>query len=200
MEVNRKNLRYFRSAKELRAWLEKNHAKGDELWVGFYKKNSGKSGVTYQEAIDEALCFGWIDGIRKSLDEDSYANRFTPRRPRSPWSRVNIGKVQALIAAGRMTPAGLAEYAKRKPEVTGPYSFEQDQIKFSPDQESAFRKNRAAWKFFESQPPYYRRVITWWVISAKQEATRTRRLQRLMDDSAKGQRTGSLAVKPAKKA
>lgn len=198
MEVDKTKLHFFRSASALRVWFEKNYSKSDEIWIGFYKKDSGKSGITYAEALDEALCFGWIDGIRKSLDDVSYVNRFTPRRARSVWSRVNIAKVKALIEAGRMTPAGLAEYEKRSGEATGPYSFEQDQVQFSAKQEKAFRKNRVAWKFFESQPPYYRRVATWWVTSAKRQETQDRRLERLIDDSAAGRRIGSLATTPKK--
>lgn len=200
MEVDRTKLHFFRSPAALRAWLEKNYSKSDEIWIGFYKKDSGKSGITYAEALDEALCFGWIDGIRKTLDDVSYVNRFTPRRARSVWSRVNIAKVKALIEAGRMTPAGLAEYEKRSGEATGPYSFEQYQVQFSAKQEKVFRKNRVAWKFFESQPPYYRRVATWWVTSAKREETQDRRLERLIDDSAGGRRIGSLATAPKKRA
>ena len=193
MEVDRSKLHFFRDAAALRAWFGKNASKSDEIWIGFYKKSSGKSGISYAEALDEALCFGWIDGIRKSLDDVSYVNRFTPRRQRSVWSRVNIEKVQALITAGRMTPAGLAEYEKRSPEAMGLYSFEQGQVKLSPDQEKVFRKNRAAWKFFESQPPFYKRVATWWVISAKRQETRDRRLGQLIADSTAGRRIGNLS-------
>ena len=194
MEVDKTKLHFFRSTAALRTWFEKNGSKSDEIWVGFYKKDSGKSGITYAEALDEALCFGWIDGIRKSLDDVSYVNRFTPRRARSVWSRVNIAKVKALIDAGRMTRAGLAEYEKRSGEATAPYSFEQDKVQFSPKQEKEFRSNRPAWKFFESQPPYYRRVATWWVTSAKREETQARRLERLIDESLAGRRIGSLAT------
>ena len=198
MDIDRSKLHFFRSTAALRVWFEKNYSESDEIWIGFYKKDSGKSGISYAEALDEALCFGWIDGIRKSLDDVSYVNRFTPRRRRSVWSNVNIAKVKALIDAGRMMPPGLAEYEKRTDDATGLYAFEQDHVHFSAAQEKKFRKNRLAWKFFESQPAYYRRVSTWWVVSAKREETQDRRLAQLIDDSAAGRRIGSLAPANAK--
>jgi uncharacterized protein YdeI (YjbR/CyaY-like superfamily) len=194
VEVNRSKLRSFRSSAELREWFVKNHDKADELWIRFYKKGSGKKSVTYSDSIDEALCVGWIDGIRKSLDDISYTNRFTPRRPRSVWSNVNIGRVEKLISEGRMLPAGLAEYKKRDPDRSSIYSFERDSAAFSPDQEKKFRKNAKAWVWFESQSAYYRRLATWYVISAKKEETRDRRLDRLIADSAAGVKIGILGT------
>jgi uncharacterized protein YdeI (YjbR/CyaY-like superfamily) len=193
VEVKRSQLRSFRSAAELRDWFDANHDKADELWIRFYKKDSRKESVTYSESIDEALCVGWIDGIRKSIDEISYTNRYTPRRPRSVWSNVNIGRVEKLIAEGRMRPAGLAEFAKRTPERSGIYAFERDKAEFTAEQKKRFRKNVKAWKWFESQSPYYRRLSTWYVISAKKEETRERRLDRLIADSAAGRKTGAPA-------
>ena len=193
MDVKPSQLRSFRSAAELRQWFVANHGKADEIWIRFYKKNSGERSVTYSESIDEALCVGWIDGIRKSIDEVSYTNRFTPRRARSAWSNVNIERVKKLIADGRMLPAGLAEYEKRSAGRSGIYSFEREDAAFTPDQEKLFRKNAKAWRYFESQPPYYRRLSTWFVTSARKEETRLRRLQRLIDDSAAERRIGMLA-------
>ena len=183
------NPRFFPTAPAFRRWLEKNHEKENELWVGYYRKDSGRKSITHSEAIDEALCFGWIDGIRKKVDEESYANRFTPRRPGSNWSAVNMARMDALIAEGRMTDAGLRAWEARKEERTGVYSFEQkSRPELGPELEKLFRKNRAAWTFFEKLPPSYRRAVTWWVISAKQEATRHRRLEKLIEASARGKR------------
>ena len=181
--------RFFRTAADFRRWLEKHHARETELWVGYYKKDSGKKSITHPEAVDEALCFGWIDGIRKKLDDVSYVNRFTPRKPTSNWSAVNIARVEALEAEGRMTEAGRRAFAAQKAERTGVYSFEQKQApKLDPALEKKFRANRPAWTFFQAQPPSYRRVTTWWVISAKKEETRIRRLEKLLEASAKGER------------
>lgn len=193
MEVKRSQIRYFRSAAEMRKWLAANHDKADELWVGFYRKDSGRKGVSYSDSIDEALCFGWIDGIRKSVDELSYTNRFTPRRARSVWSNVNIARVKSLIERGRMTPRGLTEYEKRTSGRSGVYSFERDSASLSPAQEKEFRKNRRAWRFFEAQPPSYRKVVTWWVVSARKEETRARRLEQLISASSQERRFGTPA-------
>lgn len=187
--------RFFRSAADLRRWLAAHHASEKELIIGFYKKDSGRVGITYSEALDEALCFGWIDGVRRSLDETSYTNRFTPRRPRSNWSQVNMRRVRELIRRGRMRPPGLAAYGRRDDSRTNRYSFERESAELAPGHRRAFRANRAAWKFFQAQPPYYRRLMAWWVISAKKEETRQRRLQALMASSARGERVPM--VKPA---
>jgi uncharacterized protein YdeI (YjbR/CyaY-like superfamily) len=197
---------FFRDASHFRRWLEQHHDRHTELWVGFYKKDSGRTGLDYQAAVDVALCFGWIDGIRKALDEVSYVNRFTPRKPRSIWSRVNIAKVEALIARGEMHPAGLDAYAKRDDARSGVYSFEQRPETFPPELERHFRANRAAWAFFTGQPPGYRRLAMWWVVSAKRDETRERRLAQIIDVSERGMRlgvlfgqTGAVATKTTKK-
>ncbi len=188
--------KFFRTAAEFRTWLERNHDRATELWVGYWKKATRKSSPTWQESVDEALCFGWIDGIRKSIDGDSYRQRFTPRRPRSNWSLINIARVQALQAEGRMHPAGLTAFEKRT--ATGVYSFEQaDHRGLDPRYEAMLKKNRKAWAFFQAQPPGYRRTASWWVVSAKKEETRLRRLQALIRDSAAGRRIGLLtSAKP----
>jgi uncharacterized protein YdeI (YjbR/CyaY-like superfamily) len=179
---------FFRNPREWRRWLSANHDKVNELWVGFHKLASGKASVTYHEALDEALAFGWIDGVRKSVDSMSYRIRFTPRKPKSIWSAVNLARVNALIAAGRMSRHGLAVYEQRDEAKTNRYSFEQKTCAFTPAQERTFKANREAWTFFSTQPPGYRRVSTWWVVSAKKEETKARRLAILIEDSAAGRR------------
>jgi uncharacterized protein YdeI (YjbR/CyaY-like superfamily) len=184
---------FFRTSAAFRRWLERHHASATELWVGFYKKGSGRPSMTYAESVDEALCFGWIDGVRKSVDADRYVNRFTPRRPGSVWSVINTRRARALIAEGRMHPAGVAAFKTRDPKRSGLYSFEQRKTAALARLETAaFKASKAAWRFFESQPPGYRRLATWWVISAKRPETRVRRLQTLIDDSAAGRRIGPL--------
>jgi len=183
-------LKYFKSAADFRAWLEANHASATELWLGFYKKDSGKVGITYAEALDEALCFGWIDGIKKRVDELSYTHRFTPRNPKSIWSLINIGHVGRLTKAGRMKPAGLKAFAARTASKSGVYSFENRPRELSPELARQFKSDKAAWEFFKQQPPGYRRVVSFWVMSAKQEVTREGRLLRLMSDSKQGRRLG----------
>lgn len=182
--------KFFAKPADFRRWLLRHHEDTTELWVGFYKKATGKPTITYAEAVDEALCFGWIDGIRKSLGDDAYTNRFTPRRRGSNWSRINIGRVEELSAEGRMHPAGERAFAARTDEKSGVYSFEQSRegAAFPPAYEKQLRKHKAAWTFFSAQPPGYRRLMTWWVISAKQEATRQRRLERLIAESAEHRR------------
>ena len=144
-------IKYFKSASEFRRWLEVNHARRYELWVGFYKKDSGKGGLTYAEAVDEALCFGWIDGLKKRVDELSYTHRFTPRKPKSIWSRINIQRVERLQKAGRMTPAGLETYAAREPERSGVYSFENAPRKLAAADEKQFKADKTAWEFFQQR-------------------------------------------------
>ena len=179
--------RFFETPEEFRAWLEQHHETATEVFVGFYKKGSGRPSLTWPEAVDQALCFGWIDGVRRSLDDVSYANRFTPRRPKSNWSAVNVAKVEALEAAGLMKPAGLRAYEARTAERTGVYSFERrESAVLPPDFEEALRGNPAAWEWFEGRPPGYRRTAIHWVISAKREETRLRRLRQLIDCSAEG--------------
>ena len=179
---------FFATSADFRRWLQKNHKTADELWVGFYKKHTGKPTISYKEAVDQALCFGWIDGIRKSIDDEAYMNRFTPRRKASIWSRINIKRAQELIDEGLMKPAGAAAFAARDEARTERYSFERDKVAFSPAQLRTFRKNRRAWAFFQKQPPSYQRMATWFVISAKQEATQERRLAQLIKDSEAGVR------------
>jgi uncharacterized protein YdeI (YjbR/CyaY-like superfamily) len=180
--------RFFSSPAQFRQWLERNHDRESELLVGFHKKSATKKSITYNEALDEALCFGWIDGVRKNLDETSYTIRFTPRKSKSFWSNINVSHVERLIKAGRMHDAGLEAYARRDPERTGIYSFENRPKELAPEYEKTFRAAKAAWKFFETQPSGYKRLVIFWVMSAKQEETRTKRLQRLIESSAKGVR------------
>ena len=190
--------RFFSKPAQFRQWLERNHDGETELLVGFHKKASGKPSVTYNEALDEALCFGWIDGVRKNLDETSYSIRFTPRKPRSIWSNINVNHVERLIKERRMHEAGLAAYARRDPKRTGIYAFENRPREFAPECEKEFRAHKAAWKFFEQQPPGYKRTIIFWVMSAKQEQTRMRRLERLIANSEQGVRVGLLERKDKK--
>ena len=184
---------YFKSAADFRRWLEANHASVSELWVGFFKKDSGKGGITYAEAVDQALCFGWIDGLKKRVDDLSYTHRFTPRKPKSNWSRINIKHAERLKRAGRMTTAGLKAFARRDAKRSGVYSFENAPRKLRPADERRFKADRAAWKFFRQQPPGYRRIAAWWVVSARKDETRARRLSRLIEDSGNGRRLAQLA-------
>ena len=184
---------FFAGPEGFRAWLEEHHAAETELWVGFYKVGTGRPSITWPESVDEALCFGWIDGLRKKLDEESYVIRFTPRKPSSNWSAKNITRIEELIAEDRVRPAGLAIYAARDPDKSRVYSFERRKAaKLDAEQEARLRANEAAWKFFQSQPPGYRRTAIHWVISAKREATRERRLNTLIEDSAAGRRIAPL--------
>ena len=178
--------KFFKTQAEFRAWLEKNHVAKDELWVGFHKKASGKPTITWPEAVDVALCFGWIDGVRKRVDETSYTNRFTPRRPRSNWSAVNIARVKELKKLGLMTPAGLAAFERRSEDRSRTYSYERANAQLDPEFVEEFRAKKKAWAFFEGRPPSYKRAVIWWVMSAKREETRRRRLKTLIDDSAEG--------------
>jgi uncharacterized protein YdeI (YjbR/CyaY-like superfamily) len=184
---------HFASAVDLRRWLRQNHAGVAELWVGFYKKESGCGGITYPEALDEALCHGWIDGIRKRVDGQSYTIRFTPRRPGSIWSNVNLRHVERLKKLGRMRASGLAAFAARTSARSGIYSFEQRPQEFPPALKGIFRASLPAWDFWQAQPPGYRRTAIWWVISAKQDTTRQRRLAALIALSAAGKRLDFLA-------
>ncbi len=184
---------FFRTPAAFRRWLEAHHASARELWVGFYRKGTGRPSITWPESVDEALCFGWIDGVRKKLDEESYEIRFTPRNSRSGWSTVNTRRIQELIREGRVQPAGLRAYDARDRVKSGVYSFEQrTQAKLGPDAEKRFKANKKAWTFFQSQPPGYRRIVTWWVVSAKKDDTRARRLETLIADSEAGRRIGLL--------
>jgi uncharacterized protein YdeI (YjbR/CyaY-like superfamily) len=190
---------FFATPVKWRAWLEKNHDSKSEVLVGFHRKSSGLPTMTWSEAVDQALCFGWIDGVRRSIDETSYYNRFTPRRPNSNWSAVNIKKVEQLTKQGLMHPAGVAAFERRTKERSKSYSYERANAKLNASYEKRFRARKGAWAFWESQPPGYRRTAIWWVVSAKREETRERRLTTLIEDSAKGRRIGLLA-QPNRKA
>lgn len=179
---------HFASAAEFHTWLEAHHADTSELTVALYSKSSGRGGPTYPEALDEALCFGWIDGVRHKLDAERYTIRFTPRKPGSIWSLVNVRHIERLIRAGRMHAAGLAAFAARDPAKTGIYSFEQRPQDFPSALRKIFRADKSAWAFWQGQPPGYRRTAIWWTISAKQEATRQKRLGKLIALSAAGRR------------
>jgi uncharacterized protein YdeI (YjbR/CyaY-like superfamily) len=189
--------RFFASPSEFRSWLEKHHDQAAELWVGFYKKSSGRPSITWPEAVDEALCFGWIDGIRRTIDEERYANRFTPRRARSNWSAVNIKRVEELTTAGRMRPSGVAAFERRGQERPGIYSYEQRHTaRLAAAQERRFRANKRAWEFFTTQSASYRTMAIWWVVSAKKDETRAKRLATLVEDSANGRRIKQLTRPP----
>ena len=176
---------YFGSPQEFYDWLEENHQAADEVYVGFHKQHTGKRAMSWSEAVDQALCFGWIDGRVNKIDDDRYMQRFTPRKPSSNWSKVNVEKMARLIEDGRMRPAGLAAFEQRTDERTGVYSFERDS-KLSPEFEARLRANVAAAEYFESRPPWYRRTAVHLVMSAKREDTRERRLEQLIQDSAAG--------------
>jgi uncharacterized protein YdeI (YjbR/CyaY-like superfamily) len=190
---------FFETPAALRAWLEANHETARELWVGYYKKGSGHPSITWPESVDEALCFGWIDGIRKTIDEQRYRIRFTPRKAGSNWSAVNVARVAALTAEGRMRPAGLRAFEARQEGRTGVYSYEQrDSAELGEELEARFRANADAWAFFETRPRSYRAAAIWWVVSAKKEETRRRRFEQLLADSAAG-RTIKELTPPAKR-
>jgi uncharacterized protein YdeI (YjbR/CyaY-like superfamily) len=181
-------IKYFKSANDFRRWLEKNHASAQQLWVGYYKKSSKQPSITWPESVDEALCFGWIDGIRKRVDESRYTIRFSPRRRGSIWSAVNIKRARELSDKGLMKPPGIAAFNARKENRSGIYSYEQRSAELATPYEKRLEQNKAAWDFFYAQPPSYRKAIGWWIVSAKQEATRLKRLQKLIDESEKRKR------------
>jgi uncharacterized protein YdeI (YjbR/CyaY-like superfamily) len=185
--------RFFATPSALRRWFEAHHATDRELLVGFHKVGSGVPSITWPESVDQALCFGWIDGVRRGIDDASYTIRFTPRKAASTWSAKNIARVAELSEMGVMWPAGLAAFERRSEARSGVYSFEQEGIELGRTFEKRFRANRSAWAFFREQPPSYRKAATWWVISAKKEETRARRLETLMEDSANGRRLKQLA-------
>ncbi len=180
------DITFFQSPSEFRKWLEEHHDSTQELLVGFYKKSSGKPSITWPEAVDEALCFGWIDGVRKSIDESSYTIRFTPRKSSSTWSAVNIKRIGELTELGLMQPAGLKAFHERKQEKSRLYAYEEDVRKLDGIYEEQFRANQKAWNFFQAQAPSYQKVANWWVMSAKKEETRLNRLTTLIADSEKG--------------
>ena len=177
---------FFAAPTDFRAWLDAHHATADELWVGYFKKSTGRPSITWPESVDEALCYGWIDGRRKRLDDERYTVRFTPRRRDSTWSLVNIKRAIELIEDGRMRPAGLAAFDARDPARPDGYSYETQPLALDEAGEAAFRANTAAWEYWQSQPPHYRKGAVHWVMSAKREETRQRRLATLIADSATG--------------
>ncbi len=179
---------YFASPAKWRTWLLEHHADTPELLVGFYKVGSGRPSITWPESVDHALCFGWIDGVRRSIDEERYVIRFTPRRPRSVWSAVNTRRVEELTRTGLMHPAGLKAFEARKDGKSGIYAYEQQRksATLGPRYTAMLKANAKAWKFFQSRPPWYRRTASWWIVSAKKEETRQRRLTALIADSASG--------------
>lgn len=184
---------FFEVPEQFRRWLKEHHATASELWVGFHKKGSGRSSLTWPESVDEALCFGWIDGIRKSLGDDSYVIRFTPRKKGSIWSTVNTRRVAELVRDGRMQPAGMKAFEARDPVRSGIYSFERrEAATLDGAALTRFKANRSAWKFWELQPPGYRKTATHWVVSAKRDETRAKRLATLIEDSAAGLRIAQL--------
>jgi uncharacterized protein YdeI (YjbR/CyaY-like superfamily) len=184
---------YFPSAEAFRDWLTKHHTTEREVLVGFHKRATGRPSLTWSESVDQALCFGWIDGVRRRVDDDRYTIRFTPRKPGSNWSRVNVEKVAALSAAGSMTPAGVAAFDARRDDRTGLYSFEQAREATLPKAwEREFRAAERAWQWFGTQAPSYRRAAVHWVTSAKKEETRRRRFETLVDDCAHGRKIGPM--------
>jgi len=187
----------FPSAAAFRAWLEEHHATESELWVGYYRKGTGQTSISYQEAVEEALCYGWIDGQGRRIDESSWANRYTPRKPRSIWSNVNVRRVEQLLEQGRMHPAGIAAFEARRPDRTGIYSFEQPLAILAPAYEARLGENVAAFDFFGAQAPSYRQAVIHWVMEGKQESTRLRRLEKLVEDSAAGRRVAQFS-RPAR--
>lgn len=184
--------RVFADAAKLRAWLAANHDKKREIWIKYYKAASGKRSLRYQEALDEALCFGWIDGQVRSLGEESYMQRWTPRRKGSYWSKVNVGKAERLIAAGRMAPAGLAAFQARDPAKAERYSFEQLPQAAPASLEARLKRRKGAWATWQGLPPSYRKLAVAWIVGAKKEETRERRLGLLVDACARGERLGQL--------
>ncbi len=187
---------FFPTPAAFRKWLETNHVSAAELLVGFYKRDSGKPSITWPESVDQALCFGWIDGVRRRIDDVSYSIRFTPRKRTSNWSAINIARVAELTKLGLMRPTGLRAFEQRREDKSAIYAYENAVRAFDPADEKTFRANRKAWQFFNTQAPSYRRVCIYWVTSAKKEETRARRLATLINDSANGQRVGVVTLKP----
>ncbi len=190
-------IKTFNTATEFREWLEENHDRATELWLGFFKNRTGKTSITYREALDEALCFGWIDGVRKSIDDTAYKQRFTPRRPKSYWSAVNTRRARELADLGRMAAPGAKAFEQRTSD-SNKYSFESRPKELPLAYVRQFKANREAWEFFRAQAAWYQRTATFWVVSAKQEETRQRRLDMLMSDSQAGRRLNMLTPKAKK--
>ena len=181
---------YFTSAQQMRAWLRANHAKASELQVGYFKRGADTRGIAWPESVAEALCYGWIDGVRRALDDDRYVIRFTPRKPGSTWSAVNIRMAAKLEAEGRMTDAGRAAFAARKAARSRTYSYEQKTVSLDDARLNEFKKNKAAWIFFTSQPPSYQKKALWWVISAKKDEVKDRRFSKLLSACVAAKRLG----------
>lgn len=182
------NPTFFQNQNDFRDWLEKNHQSKKELLVGFYKVGTKKLSMTWSESVDQALCFGWIDGVRKSIDEESYSIRFTPRKPTSIWSAINIKKMEELTKAGLIKPAGLDAFKLRKENKSGIYSHETENVNLSAEYENQFKANKKAWEFFEKQAPSYKKVMTHWIMSAKQQKTQLSRLEKTISESEIGKR------------
>lgn len=180
--------KFFPTQTDFRQWLNENHHQETELLVGFYKIGSGIPSMTWSESVDQALCFGWIDGVRRSIDAESYSIRFTPRKPKSVWSAVNIKKVEELNKLGLMKPSGMAAFAKREESKSAIYAYENKPAKFPEEFQKLFQSNSKAWDFFENQPNGYRKTMMYWVMSAKQEITRQKRLEKLITQSEFGKR------------
>lgn len=180
--------RFFKSVEAFGRWLAKSHATSTELHVGLYKKHAAHRGMTYPEAVEEALCWGWIDGVMRRLDEDAVVQRFTPRQAKSTWSLVNVAKVKGLLAAGRMQLPGLRAFQAREASRTGIYSFEKTEVRFTPAQSRVLKGAVKAWAWFTSQAASYQHAATHWVTSAKKEETRARRLAQLIEHSAEGKK------------
>jgi uncharacterized protein YdeI (YjbR/CyaY-like superfamily) len=189
---------FFRTPEEMYAWLEANHETETELMVGFFKKSAPEKGITWSEAVDMAICFGWIDSVRPSGTDTTYHIRFTPRRPNSVWSKVNVAKVERLTAAGLMRPAGIRAFEARREDKTGIYSFEREREHFSGEYEERFKANAAAWEWYNAQAPSYQKATTHWVLDGKKEETRLKRLDELIAGSARGERLKQFH-RPAKK-
>jgi uncharacterized protein YdeI (YjbR/CyaY-like superfamily) len=181
---------YFETAEAFRSWLAEHHATAKELWVGYHKKHTGRPSLDWPQSVDQALCFGWIDGIRKRVDDDRFVIPFTPRKPGSTWSAVNVKRVQELEAMGLVQPAGRAAFARRQADRSGIYSYENRPADLPEEYRARLRADDRAWAFWQAQPPGYRKTATWWVVSAKREETRQRRLEALVEECARGRRVG----------
>jgi uncharacterized protein YdeI (YjbR/CyaY-like superfamily) len=189
-----RDVRFFPSPAELRDWFDANHATADELWLGYYKKATGRPTISWSDAVDEALCVGWIDSVRYSLDDERSAQRFTPRRKDSVWSAINVRKVAELTAQGRMRPAGLAAFEARSPEKTAIYSYERETAALTDEEAARIRANGGAWADWQGRPPSYRKAVTQWIVSAKKPETRARRLDALIAACAEGEPVGPMSA------
>jgi uncharacterized protein YdeI (YjbR/CyaY-like superfamily) len=188
LNSTKKSVTFFKTQDDFRKWLESHHIKETELIVGFYKVDSRKPSMSWSQSVDQALCFGWIDGVRKSIDKESYCIRFTPRRNTSNWSAINIKKIEVLTKAGLMKPAGLNAFSLRKENKSEIYSYENDTLFLDPKYEKQFRENKKAWDFFIKQAPSYKKAILRWIMSAKQEKTRQSRLEKTIKESEQQKR------------